>query len=783
MTFSQKPSHWGFWLASTFLFLNSSVLFAKTWVVPNTPNMEYDAQEALILAQPGDTVELPAGRFQMRGELTISTPHLTLKGQGMDKTILIYGENAAGAQAVYGAADHLTVSDLGIVDQPGDGIKIIGANGATIRRVKVEWTKQGDITNGAYGLYPVQCNNVLVEDNVVIGASDAGVYVGQSKNIVVRNNRVEYNVAGVEIENSQYADVYDNYVTNNTGGVLVFNLPNLLVQGGAGTRVFNNTIFKNNFKNFAPPGNSVSTVPQGTGILILGNDDVEIFGNMIDGHNTTSIAVTNYLITEREIDDPKYDAMPESIYIHDNIMRNVGGNPLKGGNQLGIVAAALSIPHKIPHIVYDGIGMIDPSTGEANEAKLVGDKRLCISNNDQDGGENSYFGNLNLWTKQWWSPIPGKMSRDMAPHDCALPRLAQITLDPVPAPPVYVPTHTEEEIAQLCSNTSSGIRWDTLAVDCEDLSAYNLFKDPSNALSGPNENGQPYDLTTPLFSDYAAKDRTLFIPPGKQAVYQASTALELPIGTVIAKTFYFPAKVADPKSLKMVVETRLLVHRESGWKGLVYLWENGKATLKRGGAEVKTGWLNAQGNLKSNQYRVPNLAQCVGCHEGGAPIGVKAGYLNRDGHGQFAGENQLTRLVNAGQLIGLPDSNVPRYAAWDDPKSGTIGERARAYLDINCAHCHSVTGKGSTSGMFLNISHPEDINFGICKPPIAAGRGAGGTLFDIFPGAPEKSILVDRMNSAKAAIKMPELAKGLVHAEGVDLISQWIKQMPGTCKE
>lgn len=783
MRFSPKRREFTLATMLTLLF-SSAIAEAKVWSVPASDRLEFDAQEALILAQPGDTVELPAGRFQMRGELTINTPYITLRGQGMDKTVLIYGDDAVGSQAIYGAADHMTIEDLGVVNQPGDGIKIIGANGATIRRTKVEWTEKGALDNGGYGIYPVQCSNVLVEDNVVNGASDAGIYVGQSHNIVVRNNRAEYNVAGVEIENSQNADVYNNFVTNNTGGILVFNLPNLLVQGGQGTRLYNNVIYANNFKNFAPPGNSVATVPQGTGILIMSNDDVEIFGNTIDQHNTTSIAIVSYLITERAVEDKSYDAMPESIYIHDNVFRNAGKNPIKGTNQLGIIAAALSIPNRIPHITYDGLGNLD-AADNATEAKLEGDKRICIGPNDQDGGEKSYFGNMNLWFKAWWSPIPGKMDRDLTSHSCTLPRLASVTLAEVPPVPAPAPGMSEDEIAAICSASGNGVNWDALAVDCPNLSDYGLFKNPSDALSGANEGGFNYDLTTPLFSDYAAKDRTIFIPPGKQASYQASRALDLPVGSVIAKTFYFPAKVNEPQGLRKVVETRLLVHRENGWKGLVYLWDGEKAAIKRGGAEVHVGWIDANNVLQTNEYRVPNLAQCTGCHANGEPIGVKAGYMNRKGHGEFANENQLQVLANAGVLTALPNDtkSIPKFAAWNDPSSGTLAERAKTYLDINCAHCHSVVGKGSTSGLFLTLGHPEDVNFGFCKPPIAAGRGAGGTLFDIVPGKPEESIMISRMNSVKAATKMPELAKGMAHVEGVELISQWIKSLPGTCEK
>ncbi len=770
-------------LACASLFLAPSA-FAKVWMVPASDHLEFDAQEAILQAAPGDTVQLPEGRFNLQGELTIATPYLTLQGAGMDKTVLVYGEDAYGPQSIYSSVDHTTVQDLTILDHPGDGVKIIGTDGPIIRRVKVEWTNHGSPDNGAYGIYPVQSQNVLVEDNVVIGASDSGVYVGQSHNIIVRNNRVEFNVAGIEIENSQHADVLNNFVTNNTGGVLVFNLPNLLVQGGAGTRIFDNVIFDNNFKNFAPPGNSVSTTPQGTGVLVLGNDDVEIFENTIEKHNTTSIAIVNYHITEREVDDPNYDAMPETIYIHDNILRQTGLNPFQGGNQLGMVAALLSVPHKIPHITYDGIGPLD-AKGNATEAKLEGDKRLCIGPNDHDGDDTEYFGNLNLWTKKWYSPIPGSMNHDITSHNCTLPRHTAIVLPEVPPAPALTNVHTPEEIAALCAPIPSGVNWSAFAVDCPTLDSYGLFKNPADPLSGSNEGGFPYDLTTPLFSDYATKDRHIFLPPGVKAGYTKVGALDLPVGAVLAKTFYFPANITQPNGDRKLVETRLLVHRAEGWQGLVYVWDDsGVAKLMRGGEKVDVSWVDANGQARSNGYRVPNLAQCVGCHLKGAPIGVKTPYLNKNGHGEFEGQNQLTALAAKGMLEGLPQdlTSVPKYPVWNDPSTGSLDERARAYLDINCAHCHSVTGKASTSGLFLSEGSRETINFGICKPPIAAGRGSGGTLFDIFPGKPEESILIGRLSSTKAAVKMPELAKGMVHDEGVALISEWIKSLSGTCK-
>jgi len=764
-----------------------SMAQAKIWNVSASPRLEFDAQEALLKALPGDTVVLPAGRFSMNQELSITTPFVTLKGAGMNATTLVYGANAGGPQAIISYADHTVVEDLGIVDHPGDGVKIIGADGATIRRVKVEWTQRGTVENGAYGLYPVESSNVLVEDNVVIGASDAGVYVGQSQNIVVRRNRVEYNVAGIEIENSQRADVYDNVATNNTGGVLVFNLPNLMIQGGRGTRVFQNRIYENNFKNFAPAGNSVSTVPQGTGILVMSNDDVEIFRNTIERHNTTSIAVVSFNITERTVDDPRYDAMPEHIWIHDNILRKAGGLALIGGNQLGLVAAALNFPHRVPHITYDGIGLPDGKGGFL-PAALSGEQRICLGSNDHDGGDKSYFGNMQLWKQRWWSPLPGEMDRKLDPHNCEHPAFASVQLaaiPPLPEPDANEPT--EDDIARLCEPSSEGINWDALAVDCPQLSNYNLFSDARNPLAKPQDGGYPYDLTTPLFSDYSSKDRVLFLPPDTSAQYHPSQAFSLPVGAVIAKTFHFPSDLRNPASPGKLVETRLLIHREKGWMGLTYQWagDRSDARLIRGGAAVDVNWIDQKGQPRSNSYRIPNMAQCVGCHLHGAPIGVKAGYLNKPGHGSLTGHNQLEFLIAAGRLSGAPEDlkSIPRYPIWNDAASGTLADRALTYLDINCAHCHNPAGKANTSALFLQIGQAAGINSGLCKPPIAAGRGTGGTLFDIVPGQPEKSLLVDRMNSTKAAVKMPEIAKTMVHSEGVSLVSEWIRTLPGTCQE
>ena len=245
---------------------------------------------------------------------------------------------------------------------------------------------------------------MLIEDSIAIGASDAGIYVGQSSQIIVRNSRAEFNVAGIEIENSTYADVYNNVATNNTGGILVFDLPNLPVQGGQATRVFNNEVFENNTENFAPEGNIVGNVPPGTGLLVLANDNIEVFGNNFRDNKSVNIMVYSFALGGRTIQDPNYDPYPEKIYIHDNEF--IGGGTVPGH-------AALAAWHKVsgknsPNIVWGGL--VKPGSGDENI--------ICIG----EGSEESFMdlkGGLN----------PSDVSYDSGPHQCSLPRLSEISFD------------------------------------------------------------------------------------------------------------------------------------------------------------------------------------------------------------------------------------------------------------------------------------------------------------------------------------------------------------------
>jgi parallel beta-helix repeat protein len=236
----------------------------------------------------------------------------------------------------------------------------------TIRRVRAEWTGGPKDTNGSYGLYPVQCKNVLIEDSVVKGASDAGIYVGQSKNIIVRRNRAEYNVAGIEIENSQDADVYQNTSTNNTGGLLAFNLPDLPVKDGRNARLFENNVYGNNTPNFAPKGTMVAKVPAGTGVIILATNHIDVYKNTIKDNATANVSIISYLSTGNPINDASYYPFSDEIYIHDNTISGGGDNPT------GRIAEALAplLGKPLPGILYDGI--VDPKKQTAT---------ICAQNN------------------------------------------------------------------------------------------------------------------------------------------------------------------------------------------------------------------------------------------------------------------------------------------------------------------------------------------------------------------------------------------------------------------
>ena len=372
-----------------------------------------EIQTALIEVEPGGTVAFAAGTFELDRELSLDVDGVTIRGAGMDQTTLSFKSQASGAQGMLVTANDFTIRDIALEDSPGDALKILGARGVTISGVRVEWTNGPSAANGAYGLYPVQCERVLIENSVVKGASDAGIYVGQSKTIVVRANRAEYNVAGIEIENSFDADVVENEATNNTGGILVFNLPDLEVKNGRVTRLVRNKLWENNTENFAPPGNIVGKIPAGTGIALLAAHDVEIFENDIRDHLSVNIGIISYVPTDIPVTDATYDQYPTAIHIHDNTLAGVSDTPT---GELGalLISAIGEImpngPYIVPDVAWDGL--VDPARAADPTQKI------CIRRN----------GDADFINLAWPLFDANKPALSMDPHDCELPALPQVVL-------------------------------------------------------------------------------------------------------------------------------------------------------------------------------------------------------------------------------------------------------------------------------------------------------------------------------------------------------------------
>lgn len=299
------------------------------------------------------------------------------------------------------------------------------------------------------------------------------------------------------------------------------------------------------------------------------------------------------------------------------------------------------------------------------------------------------------------------------------------------------------------------------------LADYRLFTDAGART--PNTGLTPYALATPLFSDYADKARLVFVPPGKAATYTATGVLEFPVGTVLVKTFAY-----GPRKL----ETRLLIRKADGWVPNTYVWNDAQdaAMLKRTGARIPVTW-----GGRSIDYAVPNANQCKQCHLSGdavTPIGPRARNLNVAFTYVEGAENQLVHWTRTGVLRGSPaPTQVARTPVWGDARE-TLNDRARAYLDVNCAHCHSRKGFASNSGLYLDLEETNPAALGIGKRPVAAGRGSGGHEFAIAPGDPTASILVHRMASTEPGVMMPQFGRTVPHAEGVALIREWIAKLP-----
>ena len=341
-------------------------------------DMEAEILESFILAKDSSVIQLPEGHFLFSQALSLDDKkHLTIRGMGMDKTILSFKGQVKGAEGIkVTQCKNLIIEDLAIEDAAGDNLKISDSDSIVLRRVRSAWTGKVSTKNGAYALYPVLCSNLLIEECEAIGASDAGIYVGQSKNVIIRNNKAYYNVAGIESENSSNVEIYGNEAYENTTGLLIFNLPQLTVYG-ENIRAYDNTIYNNNIPNFGVKGSIVSSVPKGTGVVIMATKNVDFSKNTIRDHKTVNLSVVSYELFAAD-DDPEnttldqeaesrgirgidsdytqdvtYNAYPKDILIHENAFENKFSFPTLS-NDYGILMF-MKNKMTIPDIVYDGI--------------------------------------------------------------------------------------------------------------------------------------------------------------------------------------------------------------------------------------------------------------------------------------------------------------------------------------------------------------------------------------------------------------------------------------------
>ena len=396
-----------------FCGLLSFAIQAKQILLSPNSNSQEEIQEALIDLEPGDVLTLEPGEYYFEDGLSLDVNDVIFEGSGIDSTILNFGEQISGAQGLLVTSDGVTLRDFAILDAKGDAIKVIGANGINMIRLRTEWTGGPKESNGAYGFYPVESKDVLIDGCIAIGASDAGIYVGQSQNIIVKNSTAKYNVAGIEIENSYYADVFDNLATHNTGGILIFDLPDLPQQGGHHVRVFRNKAINNDTDNFAPEGNIVGEVPRGTGIIIQANSDVEVFDNDIYGNGTVNLSIVTY---GYETEDENYNPHPKSIQIHGNRFGDGGFDPDVGTGELAAILFELS-DGDMPDIFWDGILPTSQMIfGQPDE------ERLLITNNG-----NATF--LTLNPIKYILPFFDPVERDIKAYDGKVSPLPEVILN------------------------------------------------------------------------------------------------------------------------------------------------------------------------------------------------------------------------------------------------------------------------------------------------------------------------------------------------------------------
>lgn len=399
-------------LLSAFLFLLLSACQSADQgpATMSAENLPSELQKRLIDAQAGDEILLPEGTFNFKRGLSLDdVPNITIKGAGKGKTILSFLGQIEGAQGLHVKnVTNLTLEGFTVADSKGDAIKVQDCENIVMRDLETTWTQGKKPTNGAYGLYPVSSKNLLMEKCEASFAMDAGIYVGQSTNVVVRDNYVHDNVAGLEIENTIVGEVYNNIAKNNTGGMLIFDMPDLPQANGDRIKFYNNVMDGNNGENFAPKGMVVSTIPPGSGMIIMSHSNIEMHDNTITNHKTLGIAVNSWLFTGVPYKSENFDPFCTNINIHDNVITGSKG-PADTSTEYGQLLTAV-LGGQAVDIVTDGI--FKPST--LNEAGNP--TGYCFRNN----GDVSFV-NLNAGMGDKPAEIAKNMNTDISIFDCEIP--------------------------------------------------------------------------------------------------------------------------------------------------------------------------------------------------------------------------------------------------------------------------------------------------------------------------------------------------------------------------
>lgn len=400
-----------------FLFF-SSIIFVSCKQKPSTikfirdEKLQKDLQEKFILVEDGGTIELPEGNYIFTKALSIEGKNnITIKGRGKDKTILSFLGQTEGAEGINATnCNNITMEDFTIQDAKGDNIKLKACNKIILRNLNSTWTTGVDSMNGNYGYYPVECKNVLLEKCEVSYCADAGVYVGQSIGVTVRNCVAHHNVCGIEIENCIDVDVHDNLSYNNTGGFVIYDLPGLPLKNGKNCRVYNNIARENNFKNFAKPGSYVSDIPPGSGIIIMAYDSVEVYNNSFENNKTLGCCAVSYFATGRPFNDSLYTPYSTSISIHNNTFKRKALLVPDITHDLGKLVLAIS---KGPaDIIYDGNYSKAMSK---TDGSLQQQYHSCFTNNG-----NIKFFNLNAYKSPDIMNVINTYDTNIKAFDCSI---------------------------------------------------------------------------------------------------------------------------------------------------------------------------------------------------------------------------------------------------------------------------------------------------------------------------------------------------------------------------